>query len=937
MAQFFEKKDRWGHGNALWVILVMVFLIPVAWWSFKQIDLENDVENWLPADDPQSKILRWYHDYFASEDRVIISWDHSRLDDPRIPILEKNLIGDVQPDGSRRNGVKFVDHVITPADVIHKMEEHKISREEALARIQGLLLGYGPLKLVLSDKGKQHTDDLIKEIESCLASQFNIQVKVEKPVDFYEIFNASMNLEEAFQEPVDSDVEPFISTPYDLEVSWQSMHKNKVVLEKVRKYLSDFKWKDSDKEDPQLVESAFIEAFGPVAISVAINELGSENGREAFNAIRQAAYDAGIKKEHLHIGGRPITTSELNQSVKRAAWNSNYTWAEPQKKSIILTSISLAVVLAFLMLRSFRLAFLVLIVSLYTTYLAISVVPVTNGSMNMVLVVMPTLLSVLTISAAIHVANYWKHAAHENLHTAVPDAVRMATKPCLLASFTTAVGLLSLTTSPLAPVRDFGFYSAIGCVISLFAVLLCLPALLQFWPSKPPKRAEMDHPAWRLFSNVLTSFRTPVSILSLVVLAVSVYGLNYFQTETKIIRYFPDESKLVQDYHFLENNISGIVPVQAIIRFEKDSMEDLNFIDRMEIVRAIENKIRQHPEISGTMSLADFQPAMERPDEDARFMTKLKYNRRATEVEERIKDGSVSGSSSFLGYAEEAADLYDKGDEKLAKKGDELWRISAQVAIMSDYHYGKLTEDLNQICQSELKLYAGVGHHVTGMVPLFLRTQEAVLESLIESFGLAFGIIAIVMMILLKNPISGLLTMIPNLLPIGIIFGLISWAGIAVDIGIMITASVALGIAVDGTVHLLTWFQAGIREGLTRREAVARAMVHCGPAMWQTSAAVGFGLLMLYPADLLLISRFGWLMAALIGTALVADLVTLPAFLAGPLGNLIEHTIWKEQNKTEKMQSSHSEETEPAPSGTASGMKSFRVVSDSNKTDTITH
>ena len=215
---------------------------------------------------------------------------------------------------------------------------------------------------------------------------------------------------------------------------------------------------------------------------------------------------------------------------------------------------------------------------------------------------------------------------------------------------------------------------------------------------------------------------------------------------------------------------------------------------------------------------------------------------------------------------------------------------------MSDMNYADFTAELDEMARSVLKTHAGSDHVVTGMVPLFLRTQQAVLDSLITSFALAFAVIAVVMMVLLKNPIAGLVTMLPNLLPVGIVFGLISWYGVAVDIGTMITASVALGIAVDGTLHLITWFQIGIRQGLTRREAVAEALSHCGPAMWQTSTAVGLGLLMLYPADLLLIKRFGWLMSALIGTALVADVIFLPALLAGPLGSLIQKTLLRSES-----------------------------------------
>ena len=104
----------------------------------------------------------------------------------------------------------------------------------------------------------------------------------------------------------------------------------------------------------------------------------------------------------------------------------------------------------------------------------------------------------------------------------------------------------------------------------------------------------------------------------------------------------------------------------------------------------------------------------------------------------------------------------------------------------------------------------------------------------------------------------------------------------------MITASIALGIAVDGTLHYLTWIQLAMKKGRSRKEAVVDALVKCGPAMWQTSIAVAIGLLMLVPAELRLISRFGSLMGSMIAVALLGDIVLLPQLLAGPLGWLFE-------------------------------------------------
>src|SRR5690606_5140881 len=115
-----------------------------------------------------------------------------------------------------------------------------------------------------------------------------------------------------------------------------------------------------------------------------------------------------------------------------------------------------------------------------------------------------------------------------------------------------------------------------------------------------------------------------------------------------------------------------------------------------------------------------------------------------------LKDGTVK---SFLHVADKTAEMEQETDNGtrtvIVEKGDELWRITAQVAIMTDLDYGDLTHDLNQMTQSVLRDHAGTTHLVTGTIPLFLRTQQAVLESLIKSFGLAFIVIAIVMMVLL--------------------------------------------------------------------------------------------------------------------------------------------------------------------------------------------
>ena len=190
----------------------------------------------------------------------------------------------------------------------------------------------------------------------------------------------------------------------------------------------------------------------------------------------------------------------------------------------------------------------------------------------------------------------------------------------------------------------------------------------------------------------------------------------------------------------------------------------------------------------------------------------------------------------------------------------------------------------------------------TGVVPVVYKAQRTLLISLFESVGWAFVLIAIVMMCLLSpadsiftafKPAnlaqsigSGAVSMIPNVFPVVIIFGFMGHFGTRVDIGSMMTASVAMGVAVDDTIHFLTWFRAGLRKGMDRREAVFIAYRHVAPAMTQTTIIGGLGLCVFALSTFTPTQGFGKLMLTLLLAALVGDLIFLPALLASPLGRI---------------------------------------------------
>lgn len=902
MPNFFEKRDRWGQGLALWVVVGLVVAVPPACWALKQVHLENDVTGWLPDNDPGARMLAWYRESFPTETSVVMTWKGSSLTDPRVEQLASTLRGIRDEEGVARKGNQYVTAVTTPRDVLARMIDQGVERDEALRRLTGVLLGSGPVQVELTDAGRKDVSTVISTLKNQIHTQLGFAAEI-VDLNAAQLATNAESDELLLDEPLlieeSAEQDAWIdSRVSDLQITWSGMHANIEQMAKVQQLVMALVQRtEADAEPVGLIKDCFLAPGEPVAISIALNDAGLADQTAALESLREMAASIGIPKADQILGGSVVVANELNKAVKKSGWNRDYPLVQIWNRSPMLLSCLVALVLSFWMLRSVRLAVLVLAVTLYTVLMSVALVPVTGGSMNMVLVVMPTLLMVVTVSAGIHVANYWKHAAHKDMRTAIAEAANLSREPVILAGITSAIGQASLMVSPLVPVRDFGLYGAIGSIISMLIVLYALPALLQFWPAGRPDDSEVDSTAWQRIGAYLARNYKAVMGASIAVSIVCSCGLFWFRTETKVIRYFPDNAHVVQDYEFLEGEIMGIVPVDIIVRFDQAAQKNVNFLERMEKVRKVEEQIRRHAEISGTISLADFQPMIERPGADASTGEKMKYHRRANAMADRIREKRADGAAAFITVPTDSSEFHNAGDE--------LWRITAQASLLTDKNYTELTAELDAIVSQSLAGTDGASHVVTGLVPVFMRTQQIVLDSLVSSFGSAFATIAIVMMIISRSIIAGAICMIPNILPLGVVFGVISWYGVPVDIGTMITASIALGLAVDATMHLLTWFREGIREGKTRQEAIAQAMGHCAPAMWQTSAVVTLGMLMLYPSELLLVSRFGWMMAALTVVAVGGDLIMMPAMLSGILGRLVENTVKREAKSQTPATQSH--------------------------------
>ena len=602
-----------------------------------------------------------------------------------------------------------------------------------------------------------------------------------------------------------------------------------------------------------------------------------------------AARVANLDREAVHIGGSTADSVAVD------------TASQAGLTPMMLLCYAVGCVLMGLMFRSLVMTLTVFVTALYCQQLSMALVDSSGGHMDSVMLMLPSLLYVLSISAGVHLANYYRDAVEESgLADAPRQAVRHAWLPCGLASLTTALGLSSLAVSFLVPVRNFGIYSAISVLLATGVVFLLMPALLGKFPAfapqgrKPTKNGTAPG-GWAWLIQRVTGWRKWIVVGSLLALGVSSWGVTQIRVGARVHDLFFEDAKILRDYDWLEQHIGPLVPLEIVLRIPKLQGETQpTMMDRLRVVGAVHAAIEKNAGVGAVVSAMNFSPKIKRRGRGAREVSReAVLNKQLEKNRSRFVE---------LGMLRETPT-------------EELWRISARANAGDALDYSVLLEELQGTVAPLLQRSAQMGlgevrDVYCGAVPLVQKAQDQMVEDLINSFAVAFGLITAMMiglalagsgneflqatgvrevlLILARDVLAGLISMIPNVLPCAVVLGGMGLVGMPLEIGSIMTASVALGIAVDDTLHFITWFRRGLEGGQSRPDAVRYAYARCATAMLQTSLICGLGLLIFATSHFVPISRFAWVMFAMLMGALVADLVVLPALLLSPLGRSFE-------------------------------------------------
>ncbi len=594
---------------------------------------------------------------------------------------------------------------------------------------------------------------------------------------------------------------------------------------------------------------------------VVFSEMGGYQRSKALETLLTTACDVcGVEPAAIHVAGPPVDGSAIDK-----AGVNTLIWCAPP-------SALLSLFLCWWCLGSWRYAVTNLAAAAAGEGLCLTLVYASGVPMNAILILMPPLVFVLTIAAGVHLVNYYLDEVNSGSIANAPQrAMRLGWSPCALATATTAIGLCSLIVSSVEPIRVFGGFAAIGVVVTLLLLFLLLPGVLELWGITSCRgrylprveRAWLQR-IWQSLADWIIQRSMTVSAVGVVLILALGWGLMSVQTSVQLRDLFSPRDRILADYAWLEENLGPTVPVEVVVHFPADSA--LSFQDRVNLVGAVANRVKEIDGIEGVMSAATFSPTQQRGSSVGRLVRRI---------------------------AQEKISLRRFSDARYLHQDDQRqsWRVAARVGALNELDYEVFLEELKDRIVPLIREFAvhekgSVELTVTGALPLIYQTQRILLSDLIKSFVAAFAIVGVVMMIVLKSVRAGLLAMIPNAFPTAAVFGLMGWMDVPIDIGTLMTASIALGIAVVDTLHFLTCFRREVSAGYSTHDAVRRSFARCANAIVQTSIICGVGMLVFVFSTFMPASRFAWMVFVLLMAALVGDLLILPALLSGPLGKL---------------------------------------------------
>ncbi|ELU1676362.1 TPA: MMPL family transporter [Vibrio parahaemolyticus] len=536
-----------------------------------------------------------------------------------------------------------------------------------------------------------------------------------------------------------------------------------------------------------------------------------------------------------------------------------------QDDSSTLVPTMLVVILVFLtiMLRSILSVIATLIVIIGSVMATMGISGWAGMFLSTATVKVPTLIMTLAVADCVHVIATMRQSMKNGFTKAqsIERSIALNFVPILITSVTTAIGFLMMNMSDSPVLRDFGNLSALGVMVACFLSVTLLPALLKLLPIHVKMETSQDqkHVMDRLGDFVVSQRRAllPLSVAVIVVCA-SLIPLNKVNDES--VEYFGQRNEFRQAADFMEERISGMTNISIAIKTNES--QGIAAPDFLNTIGEFSSWLRDQPETDHVATLADVYKRLNKNmhgDDEAYYS---------------LPQARELAAQYLLLYEMSLPYGLDLNNQINVDKSS--IKMVLTVANLGSVELVDLENRIYQWFAEHAPQYQVVASSPSLM---FAHIGETNMASMLSTLPITLVLISALLIFALRSVRLGLISLMPNIAPAVIGFGL--WALISgeINLGLSVVVTLTLGIVVDDAVHFLSKYQRARREGQTAEQAVRYAFHTVGRALWITTVVLVAGFSVLAMSSFRLNADMGQLSAIVIFIALVVDFLFLPTLL----------------------------------------------------------
>lgn len=532
--------------------------------------------------------------------------------------------------------------------------------------------------------------------------------------------------------------------------------------------------------------------------------------------------------------------------------------------------LTIATSVSYYIFKSMRVAAITMVVMVVCVSWILAFMALAGISLNSTTGLSFGLVLIVSVAAIIRIVTHFneRYRHVQDREEAARQALRIVFFPCFMCSATTAVGFGSIMITSIPMVFQLGLIMSLGVMLSFLLVVILTPAFLIVMP--PLDRGLYERMSHDWVAKSLAGIEQAIfkhhklcAVAGVILTLIMAAGIPFIHSDTQVLRMLSERTAEMKDLEFVERNLGSIHTLELVIEAPPNAFKTPEFWKK---VKKLDDDLKALPEVVATDS----------------FLPLLEYLH-------NLFEGTGPDAEILFGNPRIIPELFavisfsPEGKRLLQSYVDHgFGRLRIAVRIKNSPSV-PITETIEEV-QSAAEMVVGTDGKVsvTGDIAVFAAQASDLVQSQLYSLVIAFVLITALLMIHLRSFVLGLISLIPNVLPVTVIFGIMGWVGISLDTVTVFCAAVALGLAVDDTVHFLKHLRYELESEeatATFQQCVHRSFEITSKAMVSTSAVLFFGFIMLIISPFQPVVSFGILCSASILAALFGDVIMLPAVI----------------------------------------------------------